>query len=159
MMADKKLHFVHRYDVIRVKVAVMATDHVDAMKQADACLSEYHPVPNQYRWGPTPVSEMVFTDAMLPTWLEAEEAGQAVTGYLVDEADDEDNANSRSYSDYGLPELSDPWGTFDEPFDRAAWALAVANNETSLGYQDWAHRQMRAAALEAAPPGSEEGSG
>ena len=73
---------VHVYTTIRVKVAVTADDHADAMRQADAI-----------------VGRGIFPVRLLPNAagvLEAEPA-EEVTGYLVDETNDPEFEKSRSY--------------------------------------------------------------
>lgn len=77
-----KLHHVHVYTTIRVKVAVTAESHIDAMQQADAIVGN----------GRFPVR--LLPDA--PTVLDAEPA-EEVTGFLVDEADDPEFENSCTY--------------------------------------------------------------
>jgi len=74
--------YVHVYTTIRVKVAVTADDHADAMRQADAI-----------------VGRGIFPVRLLPNGadvLEAEPA-EEVTGYLVDETDDSEFENSCAY--------------------------------------------------------------
>ncbi|MGI9376017.1 MAG: hypothetical protein ACR2PC_07990 [Tsuneonella suprasediminis] len=77
-----KPHLVQVYTTIRVKVAVTAKDHVDAMHQAEAI-----------------VGRGIFPVRLLPNAaavLDAEPA-EEITGFLVDEADDPEFENSRSY--------------------------------------------------------------
>ena len=94
------LYFVHRYDVVRIKVAVEAEDHEDAMKKADALLAKDHPVRDwsAFHSLEEEVASVTGSDpSLLPRSLQVEEAGQEVTGYLVDEVGDEEGyANSRS---------------------------------------------------------------
>ncbi|MDB5726062.1 MAG: hypothetical protein JWQ16_2816, partial [Novosphingobium sp.] len=68
-------HFVHVYAVIRVKVAVDARNHHSAIKAADDLLFA-----NGLAVRLAPAAQAV---------LEAEYA-EEVTGYLVDEADDDE---------------------------------------------------------------------
>jgi len=75
-------HFVHVYAVIRVKVAVDARDSRSAMKAADDLLFE-----NGLAVRLVPAA---------PGVLEAEYA-EEVTGYLVDEAGDDEFVRSRAY--------------------------------------------------------------
>ncbi|WP_298399045.1 hypothetical protein [Sphingobium sp.] len=86
---------VHVYTTIRVKVAVTANDHADAMRQADAI-----------------VGRGIFPVRLLPNAadvLEAESA-EEVTGYLVDETDDPEFENSHFYdAEYR------PYGASDSP--------------------------------------------
>ncbi|TNE43749.1 hypothetical protein [Sphingobium sp. CFD-2] len=77
-----KLHLVHVYTTIRVKVAVTAEDHAGAMRQAEAIVGS----------GIFPVHLLPNTAAV----LEAEPA-EEITGFLVDEADDPEFENSCSY--------------------------------------------------------------
>ncbi|WIW89938.1 hypothetical protein K3M67_06565 [Sphingobium sp. V4] len=82
-------HFVHVYAVIRVKVAVDARDHHSAMKTADDLLFA-----NGLAVRLVPAAQTV---------LEAEYA-EEVTGYLVDEAGDDEFVRSRSYGPDHEPE-------------------------------------------------------
>ncbi|RIA46185.1 hypothetical protein DFR49_0718 [Hephaestia caeni] len=79
-----KLHHVHVYTTIRVKVAVTADDHTHAMRQADDVIGK----------GRFPVRLLPYAAGV----LEAEPA-EEVTGYLVDEADDPDFENSCFYDE------------------------------------------------------------
>lgn len=127
-------YFVHRYDVVRVKVAVEATDHTSAMERADSYLADHHPIPNRYLGG-AGQDEALAEAVGLPTWLQIEEAGQAVTGYLVDDFDDPEHINSRSYGPSKMPEID---GSCDyDDFPRSDWRYDVANGDTSLGYAEW----------------------
>ncbi|MGK2910446.1 hypothetical protein [Sphingobium sp. UBA5915] len=77
-----KLHHVHVYATIRVKVAVTAEDHAGAMRQAEGI-----------------VGTGIFPVRLLPNAaavLEAESA-EEITAFLVDEADDPEFENSCSY--------------------------------------------------------------
>ena len=82
-------YFVHRYDVVRVKVAVEAEGYSEAMKAADAYLAEHHPIQNAYNAD--------WADTAKPTWIHVEEAGQEVQGYLVDLLDDDTHEHSREF--------------------------------------------------------------
>lgn len=75
-------HFVHVYAVIRVKVAVDAADHTEAMQAADGIL-----------FGD---GFAVRLDPTASAILDAESA-EEVTEYLVDEAEDTEFARSRAY--------------------------------------------------------------
>lgn len=77
-----KRHHVHVYATVRVKVAVDADDHVQAMRRADHLLFN-----NGFAVRLTPNADAV---------VDAEYADE-VTGYLVDEADDPEHLRSRSY--------------------------------------------------------------
>ena len=92
-------YFVHRYDVVRVKVAVEAEDHAGAMKAADEYLANNHPIPASVLNYPCVHQDDELTMGFLgyPNWLHYEEPGQEVTGYLVDEVGDEEYRNSKSY--------------------------------------------------------------
>lgn len=83
-----KLHHVHVYTTIRVKVAVTADDHTGAMRQADDIVGK----------GRFPVRLLPAAAGV----LEAEPA-EEVTGYLVDEADDPEFENSRFYDECFQP--------------------------------------------------------
>ena len=77
-----KPHHVHVYTTIRVKVAVTAEDHADAMRQAAAI-----------------VGTGIFPVRLLPNAaavLDAQPA-EEITSFLVDEADDPEFENSCSY--------------------------------------------------------------
>ncbi len=84
-------HLVHVYSVIRIKVEVDAPDHRSAMEAADMILFE-----NGFSVALRPVASAV---------LEAEHADE-ITGYLVDEADDEGFDRSRSYGPDHEPDRS-----------------------------------------------------
>ena len=98
-MTTNTKYFVHRYDVVRVKVAVEAEDHAGAMKAADDYLAKNHPIRNRYVVSPTVTidDELIAKTQGYPTWLHYEEPGQEVTGYLVDEVGDEEYDTSLSY--------------------------------------------------------------
>ncbi len=83
--------FVHRYEVVRVKVAVEAADHADAMRKADEHLAN-DPV---FRERTIVADEYAF--AGLVPYTIAFAPAEEVTGYLVDNADDDDFEGSRSY--------------------------------------------------------------
>ena len=88
-----KPHLVHVYTTIRVKVAVTAEDHADAMRQAEAI-----------------VGIGIFPVRLLPNAavvLDAEPA-EEITGFLVDEADDPEFENSCSYDAGYRPYEDDP---------------------------------------------------
>jgi hypothetical protein len=86
-----KRHYVHVYATIRVKVAVDANNHDEAMRLADHLLFE---------------KEKSLGVRLIPTTeavLDAEYA-EEVTGYLVDEHDDPEYARSRFYdADHSVP--------------------------------------------------------
>ena len=75
-------HLVHVYATIRVKVAVDAPNHQQAMEAADHILFD-----DGFAVRLIPNAEAV---------LDAEYAAE-VSGYLVDEADDPDFGRSRNY--------------------------------------------------------------
>lgn len=75
-------YHVHVFTTIRVKVAVTAEDHADAMRQADAIVG----------CGIFPVRLFPNVAAVLYA-----EPAEEVTGYLVNETDDPEFENSRSY--------------------------------------------------------------
>lgn len=82
-------HLVHVYTVIRIKVEVDAPDHRSAMEAADMILFG-----NGLSVALRPVASAV---------LEAEHADE-ITGYLVDEADDEGFDRSRGYGPDHAPD-------------------------------------------------------
>ena len=131
------LHFVHRYDVVRVKVAVEAADHASAIRAADAYLALNSPIHPR-------ASNMEGDQYLCPKWLSVESADE-VTGYLVDEAGDPEYAKSVSYDASGHPTFS-AWEDQDD-FPAEDWRLEVANHETRLGYEAWvsAKREERGA--------------
>lgn len=77
-----KPHFVHVYTTIRVKVAVTAEDHADAMRQAESI-----------------VGRGIFPGRLLPNAAAVLDADPAeeITGFLVDEVDDPEFEKSCSY--------------------------------------------------------------
>lgn len=80
---SRRRHFVHVYTTIRIKVAVVASDHRAAMEAADALVfSDLH---------------AVRLDPIHPAVIDADYA-EEVTEYLVDEADDPTFERSRNYS-------------------------------------------------------------
>lgn len=92
--------FVHRYDVVRIKVAVEATDHAEAMKKVDDHLAAHEPI----RPYCAVVDEFAFADpANLPLMVQIEHAAET-TGYLVDNADDEGFDGSIAYDVDHQPE-------------------------------------------------------
>lgn len=76
-------HFVHIYATIRVKIAVHATSHLEAMKRADRSLFDKG-----------------FGVRLVPNGANILDADYAeeVTGYLVDEADDPEYLRSATYN-------------------------------------------------------------
>lgn len=95
-------YFVHRYDVVRVKVAVEAEDHAGAMKAADDYLGKHHPIRNAYYDANSDDQELA-DRLSLPAWIHYEEPGQEVTGYLVDEFDDPEHEKTAEYESDGTP--------------------------------------------------------
>lgn len=85
--------FVHAYAVVRVKVAVDASDHRSAMEAADALLFA-----NGFAVRLTPAADAV---------LDAEYAHD-VAGYLVDEDGDDGYLRSAAYGPDYEPEGSRP---------------------------------------------------
>lgn len=75
-------HHVHVYAVVRIKLAVTATDHIDAMQRADHIMSE-----SDYPVRLVPGG---------PEVLDAEPADE-ISGYLVDETGDPQFEKSRFY--------------------------------------------------------------
>ncbi|WP_371422640.1 hypothetical protein [Tardiphaga sp.] len=127
-------YFVHRYDVVRVKVAVEADDHKAAMLAADDYLARNHPISNRYHGG-AGEDEALAENIGLPTWLEHEEAGQAVTGYLIDEFDDAERRRSIAYDQRMNPQHDALISQSD--FPHAAWRAEIATNQTFDGYTEW----------------------
>ncbi|AOH85577.1 hypothetical protein AWL63_18190 [Sphingomonas panacis] len=84
-----KRHFVHVYATIRVKVAVDALNHQDAMVSADHILFD-----DGFAVRLVPHAAAV---------LDAEYAAE-VTGYIVDEANDPDFLRTRNYDPDHQPE-------------------------------------------------------
>ncbi|SNS68837.1 hypothetical protein SAMN06295912_11287 [Sphingomonas laterariae] len=79
---ESRRHFVHVYAVIRVKVAVDATDHRSAMEAADELLFQ-----NGFAVRLTPAGDGI---------IDADYTSD-VAGYLVDEAGDDAFLRSASY--------------------------------------------------------------
>lgn len=136
--------FVHRYDVVRVKVAVEAADHAGAMKAADDYLEHNHPIPNRYLFPVGINEESQITPGIIPTWLQVEEPGQEIVGYLIDEPNDSEHQNSRGYDPAGHPEF-DHWEDQTD-FSAEDWRTEVANGNTRHGYAAWVSAQRVAAA-------------
>lgn len=88
---DESRHFVHIEAIVRAKVAVDATDHLSAMRAADALLFA-----NGFAVRLTPAADAV---------IDAEYA-QDVAGYLVDEAGDDEYLRSAAYGPKYEPEGS-----------------------------------------------------
>lgn len=132
-------YFVHRYDVVRVKVAVDAADHAGAIKAADDYLEHNHPIPNRYLFPLGIDEESQITPGLLPTWLQVEDPGQEVVGYLVDEPGDSEHQNSLNYDAAGHPEFEHWEDQTDFPAED--WRTAVANHDTRLGYAAWVSAQ------------------
>lgn len=136
--------FVHRYDVVRVKVAVEAEDHAGAMKAADDYLKHNHPIPNRYLFPVGIDEESQIAPGLLPTWLQVEDPGQEIVGYLVDEPGDSEHQNSRGYDAAGHREFGH-WE--DQPdFPAENWRLEVEAHNTCLGYAAWVSAQRTATA-------------
>jgi hypothetical protein len=90
-MMSEPTHFVHVYATVRVKLAVTAASHEDAMRAADEAL---------FARG--------FGVRLIPTAEGALDADYAeeVTGYLVDEAGDAEYLRSANYGQDCAPD----WG-------------------------------------------------
>jgi hypothetical protein len=105
-------HFVHIYATVRVKIAVDGcADHAAAIDAADNLLSEH-----KHR-----LFDRTFRDERAlsaPTRPDVQliyaEADDEATGYLVDEAGDDELANSRDYGPDGRTPLHQP-APADEP--------------------------------------------
>ena len=94
-------HFVHVYATVRVKLAVTAASHEDAMRAADEAL---------FARG--------LGVRLIPTAEGALDADYAeeVTGYLVDEAGDTEYLRSANYG----PDYAPDWGMRPREKDEAA---------------------------------------
>lgn len=92
-------YFVHRYDVIRVKVAVEADSQAEAMVKADEFLEGQHPIPN-FDNTTCESDEDFVADVGCPVLIHYETA-EETTGYLVDEFGDEEFERSRFYNESG----------------------------------------------------------
>lgn len=145
--------FVHRYDVVRVKVAVEAEDHLAAMKAADDYLATDHPLDNKYlanrRLFSSGSDEADAERVGLPHWIHVEEPGQEITGYLVDEFGDENNEKSRTYTASHTAVHDQTEDQTD--FPKADWRYDVANGDTSLGYAAWVEMNRSNEDAEAQP--------
>ncbi|WP_177822624.1 hypothetical protein [Erythrobacter aureus] len=93
-----KRYFVHRYDVIRVKVAVEAASQQDAMTKADEFLRDNYPLRDweANRSAEEDVLHVMNRFSTLPLALAYAHA-EETTGYLVDEVGDSEYENSVQY--------------------------------------------------------------
>lgn len=141
--------FVHRYDVVRVKVAVEAPDQREALKAADAYLAHHHPIPATRSHSLDPSEDDGQTADRLgwPTWLHYEEPGQEVVGYLVDTVGDETYESSLTFTP-GHNETLEP-GQSHALFALDDWRTEVANGDTQLGYESWLDGKIEADASSA----------
>ncbi|MGE8141757.1 hypothetical protein ACQKOE_07265 [Novosphingobium sp. NPDC080210] len=100
-------YYVHRYDVIRIKVAVDAESQLEAMKAADEFLSYSSNYPiHEHSIASTYEGEIAKVEERgVPCFMHYEQA-EEVTGYLVDEAGDEEYANSIYYNAEFEPEVA-----------------------------------------------------
>ena len=89
--------YVHRYDVVRIKVAVDAEDHASAIKAADEALAQGYLGQNLTREWISPEFEALVEAPCVIHMEPAEET----TGYLVDEAGDEEYSKTQSYDAEG----------------------------------------------------------
>lgn len=125
-------YFVHRYDVVRVKVAVKARDQQDALRRADDYLAKQHPLADVYHNVGDP--EKIAEHHGFPTWIYCEK-NESDVGYLVDEFGDHEHNRSMEY-DTGHHRLHPTWGSHPD-FPVEDWQYEVANDDTRLGYADW----------------------
>ena len=98
--------YVHRYDVVRIKVAVDAVDHKSAMAAADAAIeANSHSLLDVLRreWVGPEFEALIPAPALIHM-----EGAEETTGYVVDEADDENYRNTRSYGASGDPDDGRP---------------------------------------------------
>lgn len=134
-----KKYFVHRYDVVRVKVAVEARSQQEAMQKADDYLATNHPIRNCYH--SVGDDEKIAQHYGFPTWLHYEEPGQEVTGYLVDEFGDQNYERSQEYTpDHEPITLLSHWDE-DPEYPVEDWRFEVENDDTRQGYTEWVRGQ------------------
>lgn len=86
-------HYVHVYTVVRIKVAVEAETHAEAMEKADGFLAGNHYMSGFTREFIAPECAPLVEAPFVMSIDDAEEC----TGYLVDEGGDEEYARSSSY--------------------------------------------------------------
>lgn len=125
-------YFVHRYDVVRVKVAVKARDQQDALRRADDYLAKNHPLANCYH--NVGCEEKIAEHYGFPTWIYYEK-DESDVGYLVDEFGDANYDRTTEY-DTCHNRRQPTWGSHPD-FPIEDWQYEVANDDTRLGYQDW----------------------
>lgn len=133
-------YFVHRYDVVRVKVAVEARSQSEAMIKADDYLEQSHPLADVYH--SVGDDEKIAKHYGFPTWIHYEKADES-TYYLVDEFGDEDFNRSQEYDD-AQNLLMPTWAEHHE-YPLEDWHYAVTNGDTRLGYEAWIGQQKEAA--------------
>lgn len=92
-------YFVHRYDVIRIKVAVEADSQADAIVKADEFLDRVCPIADfDNTYGES--DEDFVASVRCPALVHYEHA-EEITGYLVDEFGDEAHERSTFYNEDG----------------------------------------------------------
>jgi len=92
---------VHVYAVVRIKVAVHANDHQEAMEAADDILARNADLLQWYKVPPE-----LEASIQAPMILHCESAEETV-GYLVDEDGDDEHENSRFYDEERRPVKGD----------------------------------------------------
>lgn len=133
-------YFVHRYDVVRVKVAVKARDQLDALRRADDYLAKDHPLRNVYH--NVGDEEKIAEHHGFPTWIHCEKDDSDV-GYLVDEFGDPNFDRTMEY-DTNHRRLHPSWAEHPD-FPAEDWQAEVANGETRLGYEAWVSNKLETA--------------
>lgn len=132
---------VHRFDVVRIKVAVEAANQAGAMRAADAYLAQCHPIHARQ-------SGMDGSQYPCPKWLGMESA-EEITGYLVDVEGDTEYEQSRFFEKNGQPSFDPIEDQTDFPTED--WRFEVANGDTRLGSEEWVSNKRAEQAAENAP--------
>lgn len=125
--------YVHRYDVVRIKVAVDAADQAEAMTAADNFLeSSYIARSLTHEWiGPE------FEGLVEAPILIQMEPAEETTGYLVDEAGDPEYLKTRSYDADKIPDDHRDRDGWSNKLDDAPAAVCVFAAHHNLQHGDW----------------------
>jgi hypothetical protein len=93
--------FVHIYHVIRSKFCVEAETDAEAIEKADAMLFERRAYNGMIDEGQEPAAMSIPEARTLPEGFCYTEGAEEITGYLIDEAEDEDYERSRFLDQHG----------------------------------------------------------
>jgi hypothetical protein len=96
--------FVHIYHVIRSKFCVEAETDAEAIEKADAMLFEKRVYNGMIEEGQEPAAMSIPEARTLPEGFCYTEGAEEITGYLIDEAEDEDYERSRFLDMHGNPQ-------------------------------------------------------